>query len=48
MATFSDKWATVKPYVVGLVIGAVAVPVIGIWRGDLVTAGTRWIPASSA
>lgn len=41
MATFSEKWATVKPYVVGLVIGAVAVPVIGIWRGDLVTAGTH-------
>lgn len=41
MATFGDKWTTVKPYVVGLVIGAVAVPVIGIWRGDLVTAGTH-------
>lgn len=41
MATFYDKWTTVKPYVVGMVIGAVAVPVIGIWRGDLVTAGTH-------
>ena len=41
MATFSDKWATVKPYVIGLVIGAVAVPLIGVWRGDLVTAGTH-------
>lgn len=41
MANFSDKWATLKPYVIGAVIGAVAVPVIGIWRGDLVTAGTH-------
>lgn len=41
MASFIDTWTKLKPYVVGLVIGAVAVPVIGIWRGDLVTAGTH-------
>jgi hypothetical protein len=41
MADFASKWAVVKPYIVGAVIGAVAVPVIGIWRGDLVTAGTH-------
>ena len=40
MAQFSEWWVTAKPYLVGLVIGAVAVPVIGIWGGQLVTAGT--------
>lgn len=40
MAQMSEWWATAKPYLVGAVIGAVAVPVIGIWGGQLVTAGT--------
>lgn len=35
-----DKLGALKPYLVGALIGAVAVPVIGVWRGDLVTAGT--------
>jgi hypothetical protein len=48
MASFSDKWAKFKPYVIGGVIGAVAVPVIGIWRGDLVTAGTHSTQLTSA
>lgn len=40
MAQFSEWWVTAKPYLVGLVIGAVAVPIIGVWGGQLVTAGT--------
>jgi hypothetical protein len=40
MAQLTERWAAAKPYVVGLVIGAVAVPIIGIWGGQLVTAGT--------
>lgn len=48
MSMISDKWSTVKPYVVGLVIGAIAVPVIGIWRGDLVTAGTHGAQLTTA
>jgi len=40
MAQFSEWWVTTKPYLVGLVIGAVAVPIIGVWGGQLVTAGT--------
>lgn len=41
MSDIQGRWARIKPYLVGVVIGAVAIPVIGIWRGDLVTAGTH-------
>jgi hypothetical protein len=40
MARYSEWWVTAKPYLVGAVIGAVAVPIIGLWGGQLVTAGT--------
>jgi hypothetical protein len=40
MAQFSEWWVTAKPYLVGVVIGAVTMPIIGLWGGQLVTAGT--------
>lgn len=40
MDALRERLAAAKPYLVGLVIGAVAVPIIGIWGGQLVTAGT--------
>jgi hypothetical protein len=41
MSKISEKWETVKPYAVGLAIGLIAAPVIGLWHGGLVTSGTR-------
>lgn len=40
MAQFSEWLVTAKPYLIGAVIGAVAVPIVGLWGGQLVTAGT--------
>lgn len=40
MSRVSELWVTAKPYIVGGVVGAVAVTVIGLWGGQLVTAGT--------
>lgn len=41
MSRISDGWERAKPYAVGLVIGLIAAPVIGLWHGGLVTSGTR-------